>query len=260
MLIDLKGRTAIVTGGSRGIGRAIASRLSRSGADVAVLARRTEVVEQTVTELRAETAGRIAGYSCDVGDPGSVEAAMRRLLDEFGPADIVCNNAGSAVRRPIGTLDRATMLADFDLKVFGALQLVQFVLPNMRKNRWGRILNIVSVFGKAPRAGSAPTNVSRAAGIALTKIMAGELAPDNVLVNAICVGAIRSDQWLGFHAREAPEKSFEDYVASRGSDIPLGRIGEAEEVANLACFLASDAASYITGTAINVDGGRSPVV
>ena len=129
----------------------------------------------------------------------------------------------------------------------------------MRERAWGRVINVVSVAGKAPSAGGAPTALARAAGLALTKIMAAELAPHGILVNALCVGLILSEQWKGFHEREQPQASFDEYLAQRGKAVPLGRIGRAEEFANVACFLASDLASYVTGTAINVDGGLCPV-
>ena len=118
---------------------------------------------------------------------------------------------------------------------------------------------MVNIGAKAPAAGTAPTTMNRAAGIAMTKVMAGEFAADNVLVNALCVGQIMSEQWVGYHQKDNPEMPFEDYVAMRGKNLPMGRIGQAEEFANVACFLASEAASYVTGVAINVDGGLSPV-
>jgi NAD(P)-dependent dehydrogenase (short-subunit alcohol dehydrogenase family) len=146
-----------------------------------------------------------------------------------------------------------------DLKVAAALRIVQLALPHMRGQGWGRVINVVSVAGKAPSAGGAPTALARAAGLALTKIMAAELAPHGILVNALCVGLILSEQWKRFHEREQPQAPFDEYLAHRGKAVPLGRIGRAEEFANVACFLASDLASYVTGTAINVDGGLCPV-
>jgi NAD(P)-dependent dehydrogenase (short-subunit alcohol dehydrogenase family) len=128
----------------------------------------------------------------------------------------------------------------------------------MKARRWGRIINTLNIGAKAPRPRSAPTAITRAAGLALTKVLAGEGAPHNVLVNALLVGFIESDQHLRM-AKQAGQ-TLEQYAKERAKDIPLGRTGRAEEFANLACFLVSDAGSYITGTAINVDGGRSPVV
>ena len=132
----------------------------------------------------------------------------------------------------------------------------------MAERRWGRIINVLNTAAKAPRAGSAPTSVSRAAGMALTKVLASEGAPHNVLVNALNTGIIESEQWVRRHQAMAPEKSQEEFYADMAKErgMPMGRLGKAEEFANMACFLASDAGSYINGTAINVDGGLSPVV
>jgi NAD(P)-dependent dehydrogenase (short-subunit alcohol dehydrogenase family) len=122
------------------------------------------------------------------------------------------------------------------------------------------VINVLTIGAKAPRAGSAPTTISRAAGMALTKAMANEGAAHNILVNAMLVGLIVSDQWVQRHARTAPGTEFDAFTRDLAKAVPLGRMGTAEEFANLACLLASDQGSYITGTAINVDGGRSPVV
>jgi NAD(P)-dependent dehydrogenase (short-subunit alcohol dehydrogenase family) len=130
----------------------------------------------------------------------------------------------------------------------------------MKARRWGRIINILNTGAKAPLPASAPTSVTRAAGMALTKVLAGEGAPYNVLVNALLVGRIESNQWVQRHAIENKGRSLEAFYAEMGQSIPLRRIGRAEEFANVALFLASDAGSYVTGTAINVDGGMSPVV
>jgi NAD(P)-dependent dehydrogenase (short-subunit alcohol dehydrogenase family) len=130
----------------------------------------------------------------------------------------------------------------------------------MKARRWGRILNVLNIGAKAPDPGGAPTHVTRAAGMALTKILAGEGAPHNILVNALCTGLIVSDQWVRRHRNSGTNVPFREWLKAKAGGIPLGRFGEAEEFANLACFLVSDAGSYITGTAINVDGGRSPVV
>lgn len=262
MQIDIRGRTALVTGGSRGIGRAIAERLGRSGADVIILARRTNVLDETIAELKDVVAGHIAGYPCDVSDPASIERVFSAICEKTPGIDILVNNAGSSLRSPFLQMERASLNADLDLKLHAAVRFGQLVIPHMQSQRWGRIINIVSINAKAPAAASAPTTLSRAAGIALTKAMANEFAKDNILVNSLCMGLIKSDQWIREHQRLHPGLSFEEYLQLKveQNNIPLGRVGEAEEVANVVCFLASDAGSYITGAAINVDGGRSPVV
>jgi NAD(P)-dependent dehydrogenase (short-subunit alcohol dehydrogenase family) len=259
MLIDLRGRTAIVTGGSEGLGKAIAARLAGSGANVAVLARRENVLDEAVQELRRDAVGRVAGHTCDITDRRRVREVIAAVSAEFGGVDILVNNAGSSNRSPFEELARDSMIADLDLKLFAAVELAQQVLPGMKERRWGRIINVVSANGKAPKAASAPTTLSRAAGITLTKVMSQELAPWNILVNALCVGVIKSGQWERRHRRDAPDTPFEKYLEPQARLVPLGRLGEPEEFANVACFLASDAASYVTGTAINVDGGLCPV-
>jgi 3-oxoacyl-[acyl-carrier protein] reductase len=128
----------------------------------------------------------------------------------------------------------------------------------MEQQKWGRIINVLNIGAKAPRPASAPTSVTRAAGMALTKVLAGEGAPHGILVNALLVGFIESDQWVQRAAKLKVPVA--DFLANMGREVPLGRVGTAQEFANVALFLASDAASYVTGTAINVDGDRSPVV
>ena len=130
----------------------------------------------------------------------------------------------------------------------------------MKERRWGRIINVLNLGAKAPGADSAPTSVSRAAQMAFSKVLSGEGAPYNILVNSLHVGIIVTDQIVRRHKREGANVSLEDFIAQAGRDVPLGRMGRAEEFANIACFLVSDTASYVTGCAINVDGGRCPVV
>ncbi len=150
--------------------------------------------------------------------------------------------------------------ADLDLKLFAAIRLTRLVWPQLVERRWGRVINVLNTGAKAPRAGSAPTTVSRAAGMALTKILAGEGAPHNILVNALLVGLIDSDQWVRRHAEAQSNEPYEAFLAGMAKPIPLGRVGTAAEFANVATFLASDLAGYVTGTAINVDGNLSPVM
>ena len=260
MQIDLSGRTALVTGGSRGLGRAIATRFARSGADVAILARDAATLDEAAGAIRAAAPSvRVIAKVCDLTRQADTEAAAADVIADLGRLDILVNNAGTSFRKPFDELSRGDLVADLDLKLFPALRLAQLVAPGMKERRFGRIINVLSINAKAPRGGSAPTTVSRAAGLALTKVLAHELAPHNILVNALCVGAIKSTQWERRHQREAAQLSYEAFLEDAAKAVPLGRVGEAEEFANVACFLASDAASYVTGTAINVDGGLSPV-
>jgi NAD(P)-dependent dehydrogenase (short-subunit alcohol dehydrogenase family) len=238
----------------------MAAKFAEAGANVALVARRPEVLEQTRAEIAAGAAGKIGAYSCDVTDAAQIEATFAAASTELGPIDILVNNAGTSQRAPFLEISDEVWQADFDLKLFAAIRFCRLAMPGMIERRWGRIINTLNTGAKAPQGGGAPTAVSRAAGMALTKVLAGEGAPHNVLVNAMLVGRIDSDQWVRRHAAEASDVSYEDYLAKLGKPLPMGRFGRAEEFANLACFLASDAGSYITGTAINVDGGLCPVV
>ena len=262
MDINLSGRTALVTGGSLGIGRAIAERFGRSGADVVIVARRQDVLDRTVAELGPAVKGRFVGYACDVSQEAQIDEVFARVEKEVGGIDILVNNAGSSKRSPFLDMDRGMLNTDLDLKLHAAVRFAQLAVPHMRRKRWGRILNIVTVAAKAPGAASGPTTLSRAAGMALIKAMSNEFAADNILVNGLCIGIIKSDQWVREHAEKFAHLPYEDYLAQKARDnaIPLGRLGEAEEVANVACFLASDAAGYVTGAAINIDGGKCPVL
>ena len=141
-----------------------------------------------------------------------------------------------------------------------AVRLTRLVWPHMQEQSWGRVINLLNVYAKVPDARTAPTSVTRAAGMALTKVLAAEGAPHNILVNAMLIGFIKSDQIQRQYDAAHREESFEEFVARAGQRLPMGRMGEAHECANLALFLASNASSYITGCAINMDGGLSKVV
>jgi len=182
-------------------------------------------------------------------------------LADFGKVDILINNAGVSRAKPFETVTDEDWQDDLDLKLFAAIRLTRLALPGMRERRWGRIINVLNIGAKAPRANSTPTSVSRAAGLALTKALSQENAPHNVLVNAMLVGLIDSDQWRRRHRAADDGTTYQQFLEGMAEgNIPLGRMGTAEEFARLACFLCSDAGSFITGVAINVDGGASPVV
>jgi len=256
----MDGRTAIVTGGSMGLGRAIAHEYARSGANVAMVARRQDVLDEAKTEISAEANGKVEGFVCDMSDAAAIGSMFETVTATLGPVDIIVNNAGSSQRGPFLEITDEMWQADLELKLFGAIRLTRLAFPGMVERCWGRVINVLNVGAKAPPATGAPTVVSRAAGMALTKVLAGEGAPHNVLVNALLVGRIVSDQIARRHAAADTNQSLEDYIAEAGEAIPIGRMGTAQEFANIATFLASDAGSYITGTAINVDGNLSSVV
>jgi len=258
MQISLAGRSAIVTGGSKGIGLAVAAEFAASGADVAIVARGREALDEAATTIRSRAQSHVVAIPGDVSAAADVKRVYDEAMAAFGKIDIVVNNAGTSRNGPFEELTDEIMQLDLDQKLFAAIRLTRLVWPQMKERRWGRVINVLNIGAKAPRAGSYPTSISRAAGMALTKALAGEGAPHNVLVNALHVGLIESDQHVQRAART--NVALNDYLDKASRPIPLGRFGKPEEFANLACFLASDAASYITGTAINVDGGSSPVV
>ncbi len=258
MEAKLDGRVALVTGGSKGIGLAIAVRMAASGADVAMLARRTDVLDEARGIVQASARGRVHVVPCDVSRADEVARAYGEVLQAFGRVDILVNNAGSSQTGAFASITDEVWQADLNLKLFAAIRLARLAWPGMAERRWGRIINVLNSLAKAPKAGTAPTAVSRAAGMALTKVLAGEGAAHNILVNSLHVGLIESDQWVR-RARQDGQP-YEAFLAGMAAGIPLGRVGTAEEFANVACFLASDLASYVTGTAINVDGNLCPVI
>ncbi len=257
----MDGRTAIITGGSLGLGLAMATEFARSGANVAVVARRQEVLDEAKASIQAAAPGaRVAAVACDMCDTDAIKAMHAAVVGELGEVDILVNNAGTSRAMDFMEITDELWNEDLELKLMGAVRLIRLTFPGMKARRWGRIINVLNTGAKAPRAGGAPTAVSRAAGMALTKVLAGEGAPHNVLVNGLLVGLIESDQHVQRHANAGSNDTLEEYYEKMGKAVPLGRYGTAEEFAAMACFLASDAGSYITGTAINVDGNRSPVV
>jgi 3-oxoacyl-[acyl-carrier protein] reductase len=258
MDVNLAGRTAIITGASKGIGLAVATRFAASGAEVAIIARGREALDNAVKIIAENGRARVAAIQADVAVAADLRRAYDEAMTQFGKIDIVVNNAGTSRTGAFQEITDEVWREDFDQKLFAAIRLTRLVWPQLKERRWGRVINTLNIGAKAPRPRSAPTSVTRAAGLALTKVLAGEGAPYNILVNALLVGFIEADQHV--RAAEKAGIALEDYVNARTKDIPLGRIGRAEEFANIACFLASDAASYITGTGINVDGGRSPAV
>jgi 3-oxoacyl-[acyl-carrier protein] reductase len=258
MEINLTGRKALITGGSKGLGFAIAKTFAEAGADIAIVARRQGPLDEAVAAIGERQGQKVIAVACDVRRAVDIEAGFARVTQAFGGVDILVNNAGTSNANPFETVTDEQWQEDLDLKLFAAIRLIRLVLPYMKRQKWGRIINVLNTGAKAPRPASAPTSVTRAAGMALTKVLAGEGAPHGILVNALLVGFIESDQWVQRAAKA--NVPLEDFLANMGKDIPLGRVGTAQEFANMACFLASDAASYITGTAINVDGNRCPVV
>jgi len=256
MELGLKGKVAIVTGATEGIGKKTAEVLLKEGAKVAICSRRPTAVEETVAELKKF--GDVIGLATDVAKPEDVGRLVEATVQRFGRVDILVNNAGTSKRGSFMDNDDSVWATDFEMKVFGAIRLVKLVIPHMRKVGGGRIINVTNIGAKTPGAGSTPTSISRAAGIALTKAMSKEFAPENILVNTVCIGKIKSGQHEKRFTKSG--EGADAYYAKAAKDIPMGRVGETVEAANAIVFLASDMASYITGTSINMDGGLAGTV
>jgi len=263
MQFIMPGRNALVTGGSAGLGLAIAETFAKAGANVAITARGAEALEAARARIAAGSKGKVIAVAGDVSKADDCARIFKTAEAELGQVDVLVNNAGTSQRGTFESISDELWQFDIDLKLFAAIRLARLALPGMKARRWGRIINVLNTGAKAPPAEGAPTAVTRAAGMALTKVLAGEGAKHNVLVNGLLVGRIESDQWVRRHAAEAAKgsnKTMDAYYAEMGKSLPMGRLGTSQEFANAALFLASDAGSYINGTAINVDGGLCPVV
>ena len=265
MDLGLQDKVAIVTGGSDGIGKAAALSMAKEGANVVIVARRQNVLDQAAEEIRTATEGVVVPLSADVTEPDSANKIVQTAIDRFGRLDILVNNAGIAMAKHFEQVSQEDWESDFELKVWGAVRLIQQSVPEMRKAGGGRIINVTNLGGRTPGANSMPTSISRAAGIAITKGLSKDLASDNILVSTVCIGLIKSGQHqAGYDARVQSEPdlsidAFYDQLA-KGRSVPLGRVGEPEEAGDVIAFLASERASYLTGIAVNLDGGASAVV
>jgi 3-oxoacyl-[acyl-carrier protein] reductase len=260
--LGLKGKVAIVTGGSEGIGRAAAHSLGREGAAVVVCARRADVLHRAADTIAEATGAEIVPVAADVRNAQDIERLVQSAVERFGRLDILVNNAGTSAAAAFESVTDEAWQTDLDLKLFAAIRATRAAVPHLRKAGGGSIVNILNIGAKQPGARSVPTSVSRAAGMALMKALSRELAADNIRVNGINIGLIKSGQHeRRWHASGSPATLDEFYVEhARRSGIPLGRVGEAEEVGDLIAFLCSSRGAYISGVSINVDGGHSAVV
>jgi NAD(P)-dependent dehydrogenase (short-subunit alcohol dehydrogenase family) len=260
--LGLKGKVAVVTGGSEGIGRAAARSLGREGVSVVVCARRGDVLRQAADAVAEETGAEIVPVQADVSVAEDVERVIQAAVDRFGRLDILVNNAGTSAAGAFEAVTDEAWQADLDLKLFGAIRATRAAVPHLRKAGGGSIVNLLNIGAKQPGARSVPTSVSRAAGMALMKALSKELASDNIRVNGINIGLIKSGQnQRRWESLGRPGTLDEYYVESaKRAGIPLGRVGEAEEVGDLIAFLCSSRGAYISGVSINMDGGASGVV
>src|SRR5205085_10581056 len=224
MEVRLDGKSAIVTGGSKGLGLAIAKEFAASGADVAILAGDAAALADAKGEIQKVAKGKVCAISCDVSKAAAIEAACKQVNSEFGKVDIFVNNAGQSTRGPSETITDEQWQADLDLKLFAQIRFCRILMPQMKQRKWGRIISVLNIGAKAPGADSAPTSVSRAAQMALTKATSQEGAPHNVLCNSLHVRVIVSDQIKRRYDRERPNISFEQYIAEASKSMPVGRM------------------------------------
>jgi 3-oxoacyl-[acyl-carrier protein] reductase len=248
MLIDLNGRVAIVTGGGRGIGLEIARTLAGEGVNVAVTDIRQDLLDAVAAEWR-DKGWTGAQLICDVREAAANKAAVDAVVERFGRVDILVNNAGVASGGPVETLSEATWDLNMEVNVKGTFLMCQAVIPVMKKQRSGRILNAASFAAIIPGIGGAAYASSKSAVQAFTRVLAGELGPFDITVNCYAPGMIPTEM---NHFAERPE----DHQEVLLDTLTLRRWGSPTDVANLICFLSSDLAGYITGTMIDVSGGK----
>ena len=265
MDMGLQDKVAIITGGSYGIGKAAALSMAREGARVVLVARRSDVLEQAAQDIKVATEGVALPVVGDVIDKDAAARVVKTAVDNFGRVDILVNNAGASMAKNFEDVSDEDWEFDFDLKVWGAIRFIREAVPEMRKVGGGRIINVTNLGGRTPGANSMPTSISRAAGQAITKGLSKDLAKDNILVSSVCIGLIKSGQTerrLEVQKANNPDLTIEDIWAEsvRGRGVPLGRMGEDYEAGDVITFLASDRASYLTGIAVNIDGGSSAVL
>jgi 3-oxoacyl-[acyl-carrier protein] reductase len=252
MDLGIKGKVALVTGGSAGIGLAAAKSLAKEGCDVCVSARNPERLADAVVELQ-EFGGVVHAVLADVEDPDAAERVVRETRDVVGPVDILVANAGGP---PAGRFVDASM-ADWELAIqrnlLGTVRLARAVLPEMRARGWGRIVTITSRSAREALDGLALSNSTRSAVAGLVRTLAREVGADGVLVNNVMPGSIDTERLRDLAGRE-------EALAERAGSVPLGRIGRPEEVGDVVAFLASERASYMNGVSVLVDGGESRVI
>jgi 3-oxoacyl-[acyl-carrier protein] reductase len=257
MDLGLIGKVALITGGSKGIGLETALVLANEGARVSICARNEESLQTAAKYIFEKTGVEVLTLKADMTLEEDCKRVVTETANHFGRLDIVINNAGSSQAYPFEQVGTELWQQDLGLKLFGAINCSRFAIPYMREIGQGAIVNVTAAIAKTPPASSLPTTVSRAAGMALTKAMSKDLGPDNIRVNTVCIGLIRSDQIEKKWKKQAPELTWEEYSQNPRHQIPLGRIGNTQEAAKVIVFLVSDAASYVTGVAINIDGGKS---
>jgi NAD(P)-dependent dehydrogenase (short-subunit alcohol dehydrogenase family) len=255
MQIDLRNRRVIVTGATRGIGQAIATAFAREGARLAICARSADALAAARERYLALGAAGVIAQPLDVRDTGQVRAFVGEAAAQWGGVDVLVNNAGQGKGGDIDTLKPEDILDHANNLQVAHFRFVQAVVPHMREQRWGRIININALAGAMVPPDGVPSVTNRAAGIAMAKLLGQNLAKDNILVNTLNMGWIDTGQWER-HYREMPATiSREEFFAMVTKVVPLGRFGRPEEVAGMVLFLASDYASFISAASIDIAGG-----
>ena len=255
MIIDLSNKRVIVTGATRGIGRATAATFAREGVRLAICARTTEAVEKTAAEMRAFGAADVIAVPVDVRETAQVRAFVEKVADQWGGVDVLVNNAGQGKGGNLDTLEPEAILEHANNLHVAHFRFVQAVAPHMRKQQWGRIININALAGVFATPDGIPTVANRSAGIAMAKSMGMYLAKDNILVNTLNMGWIDTGQWDRHYSEMSQTISREEFMAMVVKVVPMGRLGRPEEVANIVLFLASELATFLTAGSIDVAGG-----
>ena len=259
MDLGLSGRVAVVTGGNRGIGYAVSAALLAEGANVVVASLDPSRNADAAAKLKAQAKGKVLGVPTDLNDAKSVEALFQRTLAEFGRLDILVNNAAHISPGDFFSLDETKWEHAFEHKLNGTVRCIRHAVPPMRERKWGRIVNIAGGAAWQPQLGAITVGLNNAAVLNLTVALANELGKDGILVNAIVPTAIRTERHdLNIRvAMQKTGKSEAEVLKPRVAKVPLGRMGTADEVGAVVAFLASERASFVTGSAWPVDGGVS---
>ena len=262
MDLAMTNKTALVTGGSAGIGKAIARALAREGVDVAICARRKAPLEATAAEISRATNRRIVPIVADLTKPADAENFVKQAHAALGRIDVLVNNAGSS---PGGVLDHLTeedWAQSLQLKFMGYVRCMKHVLPIMQKQKKGRVVNLIGNDGVKVSYWEIAPGAANAAGQNLTKSLASQYGKDNISFVVVNPGPVRTERWTGLVKAMARDMklSFEEADKLAPASIPLGRIAECEEVANLVTYLASDLAFFVNGTMIEIDGGQDKVL
>ncbi|MGH7372744.1 MAG: SDR family oxidoreductase [Candidatus Rokuibacteriota bacterium] len=257
MDLGLKGKTALVTGGSKGIGRAVAKTLAAEGARVAICSRDASALKQAATDIERETGGRVETVPGDLSQRSEVSRVPADALTRLGRLDILVNNAGAIKGGDFLATPDEEWLNGWSLKLMGYIRMAREVLPHMQGQGGGRIINVVGAAARNPTTTYMMGGTANAALINFTKALADLGARSKVLVTGVSPGPVKTERWDNLMAQQAKAASQEVavYVEERSREFPLGRIALPEEVADVVCFLASERASYLTGITITVDGG-----